>query len=302
VRDGKVLASSGKKTKPKLGPEAVIERIAETVKDVMVESEAQAGGFRAVCVGAPGTIDPVSGIVRHAPNLGWEDVPLASELSRRVQLPVYLDNDVNVGVIGEHVYGAGRGCLNLAAIFVGTGIGGGIVFEGRPYTGVRGAAAEFGHTVIEPKGRPCGCGRRGCAEAYASKTAMEAMIRERVDKGRTSVVPGLLKEKGKSQLTSSVVERALEQGDEVMREVMEIAQRYLSILVANVVNALDPEMVVFGGGIVERLGDSFVDPIARGARKRFILPDEDERVRIVPGLLGDHAATIGAAVEAQRRS
>jgi glucokinase len=138
-------------------------------------------------------------------------------------------------------------------------------------------------------------------EAYASKTAMEALVRERIAGGRSSLVPGIMEDKGKDRITSSVVERALAEGDEVMREVVAVSRSYLAVLTANVVNALDPEVVVFGGGIVERLGDSFVGPIAAEARPRFIRKDPEERIRVVAGALGDDAGTVGAAVEAGRR-
>jgi len=137
-------------------------------------------------------------------------------------------------------------------------------------------------------------------EAYSSKTAMEAMVREKIDEGRQSIVLDVMRDKDKDGLTSSVIEKALEEKDEVMGEVVRTAQYYLGLLTADVVNAFDPEVIVFGGGVVERLAESFVNPIALTAREHFLRREGAERIRIVPAALGDHAGTIGAAVVAQR--
>jgi glucokinase len=214
---------------------------------------------------------------------------------------VVVDNDVNIGVLGEHVYGAGQGALHMVGIWVGTGIGGGVIVNGQVVSGWRGAAGEIGHMVVQPNGRRCGCGRKGCVEAYASKTAMMAIIHEQIESGRKSVVPQVMAEKGKRRLTSSVVEAALEAQDAPMMEALETAQFYLGLLTANLVNVLDPQVVVFGGGLVERLGASFVDPVARAARKYYLQQKHAEAIRILPSMLGDDAGPVGAAVVASRR-
>ena len=300
VRDGEVLAEEKTKTKAELGPDGVIERIAQTVRAVREELD-DPQDVAGICIGAPGTFDAATGLVRTAPNLGWTNVPLAERLTAAVGLPVVVDNDVNVGAAGEHVHGAGRGTLHMAAIFVGTGIGGALILGGRSHSGFRGAAAEFGHLVAVADGRPCPCGRQGCFEAYASKRAMESIVREKVSEGRRSAVLEIMDDKGKKAITSSVIEAALEVKDAVMIEVVQQAQTHLGVLTANVVNAFDPQVVVFGGGVVERLGDAFVDPIATEAREHFLQREGADQVRIVPAALGDHAGTIGAAVVAQRR-
>ena len=300
VRDGEVLADDKRKTRADQGVDVVIERVAESVRAVLEESEDQ-GKPQGLCIGAPGTVDHGRGIVFNAPNLGWQDVPLGPRLEAALGLPVTVDNDVNVGATGEHVHGAAKGALHVAAIFVGTGIGGALIVDGQMHTGFRGAAGEFGHMIVQPNGRKCPCGRRGCVEAYASKTAMEAMVREEMAKGRKSKVLEIMKDKGKDKLSSSVVEKALESEDALMAEVVQTAQLNLGLLAANVVNAFDPEVIVFGGGIVERFGEDFVEPVATTARKYFREREGAERIRIVPAALGDHAGTVGAAVIASRR-
>ncbi len=301
VRNGQVLNSQKKKTKPEKGTDAVIERIAATVRKVMKKMDAQPSDFAALCIGAPGAVDTASGIVHAAPNLDWSEVPLGRELQERLGLPVFVDNDVNIGLLGEYVYGAGRGALHMIGIWVGTGIGGGIIVNGQSLYGWRGAAGEIGHIVVEPHGRRCGCGHEGCVEAYASKTAMMKMIEEQMEQGRDSLVPKIMKKKGKKRLTSSVIATALEEGDTLMTETIQTAQFYLGILTANLVNVLDPQVIVFGGGLVERLGASFIDPVAQTAREYFLQQENAESIRILPSALGDDAGPVGAAVVAYRR-
>jgi len=301
VRDGEVLKSKKKKTRPEKGMEAVIDRIEKTIRTVFEKMDAEASDFAAICIGAPGAVEKETGIVRSAPNLGWDNVPLGEALHDRFGIPVMVDNDVNVGVVGEHVHGAGRGALDMIGIFVGTGIGGGLVIDGAPHHGWRGAAGEIGHVIVKPHGRTCGCGRDGCVEAYASKTAMEAIIREEMEKGRETEVFEIMEDKGKKKLTSSVIEASLEAEDLLMEEVLQNAQYYLGILTADLVNVLDPEIIVYGGGVVERLGESFLKPIERTARQHYLQRRGAEQIRIVPAELGDDAGPVGAAVVAQRR-
>jgi glucokinase len=302
VQSGKVLKSKKKKTHADEGVETVLDRIEKTVRKLFDKMDAEAGDFDGLCLGAPGAVDTSTGVVREAPNLpGWQDIPLGDELEDRLGIPVVVDNDVNIGVLGEYVYGAGRGSLNMVGIWVGTGIGGGIVVNGQPLHGWRGAAGEIGHTIVNPHGRTCSCGREGCVEAYSSKVAMREMIEEQMARGRKSVMPEIMEEKGKQRMTSSVIEAALEAGDAPMDEAVKTSQFYLGLLTANLVNVLDPQVVVFGGGLVERLGYDFVEPIAHTARKYYLQQRNAERIRIVPSVLGDDAGPVGAAVVAYRR-
>lgn len=302
VRGPAVLASKKKKTRAEEGAEAVIDRVVLTVDGVREKLGDDADEVAALCIGAPGAIDPATGVVRHAPNLDWHDVALGEALRERTGLPVSVSNDVTIGVLGEHVYGAGKGALHLVGVWVGTGIGGAVVVNGAVHRGLRGAAGEIGHTVVQPFGRTCGCGREGCVEAYASKTAMMAMIREQMARGHPSIVPEIMESKGKTRLTSSVVAAALAEGDGLMEEAVRTAQFYLGLLAANLVNTLDPEVIVFGGGLVERLGEAFLEPVARTARHHYLQQREAERIRLVPAALGDDAGPVGAGVVARRRA
>lgn len=288
-------------TNPAQEPDRLIGELAGWVEDVVRASGIKRATLAAVSIGAPGAVDPARGIVYHAPNLGWDEVALGPKLARLVRVPVLVENDVNVGVVGEYALGAAQGARELVGIFVGTGIGGGILFDGRLYSGSRGAAAEIGHNVLQVDGPRCGCGNRGCAEALASRTAMERDVRAAIKDGEKSLVLKLMKERAKERMTSSIIQRALKKHDPVMQKVMKRAQYYLGILVANVVNTLDPDCVVIGGGIVERLGEKFVAPIRKTAYEHFLRRHDAERVRVVPGALGDNAGPLGAVVLARQR-
>ena len=298
---GRVLAARKRSTCPHLGPEGVTRRIAASVQKLLKDLGRKSKRVRGIGIGAPGTVDPEKGVVLYAPNLGWQDHPLAEMLSRFLRLPVTLDNDVNGGAVGEHVLGSGQGAENLVAIFVGTGIGGGVILNNRLYHGSYGGAGEVGHIKILADGPLCGCGRKGCAEGLASRTAMERDLRQAVDSGRPSLVPDVMAKMGRERMTSRVIQEALREGDPLMREILQRAQRGLGLLAASLVNLLDPDCVVIGGGIADRLQEEFLEPIRSTAVRHILRAPHLEPVRIVPSRLGDHAGAIGAAVIAWNR-
>jgi len=303
VVDGhnKILALEKTPTDRSKRPDRLIADIAKLVEKAWKRAGLKRSKIRAVSIGAPGAVDHERGVVHAAPNLGWKEVPLAAKLRSLLRVPVLVDNDVNVGVVGEHVLGAGQGTGDLVGIFVGTGIGGGIIVKGKLYEGSRGGAGEIGHTVLMVNGPICSCGHRGCAEALASRTAMERDVRAAIKSGARSMVLEYMKARRKDRMTSSVIQAALKKKDKTMREVMARAESYLGILVANVVNFLDPERVVIGGGVDERLGVDFVGTIRMTAYKYFLGQRERPRVKILPGRLGDYAGGLGAVVLARQR-
>lgn len=301
VQAGKVLASKKTSTQAAKGPDIVIGRIEKVVRQVTEKLGKPISQFKALCIGAPGAVNLKTGMVNDAPNLDWNDVPLGGKLKRELGIPVFVDNDVNVGVAGEHAHGAGQGARDMVGVFVGTGIGGGIIINNQLHYGGRGSAGEIGHMVIIPDGRTCGCGKKGCVEAYASKTAIAAAIREQISLGRDCFLENSLKKDKNRPLSSSLIEDALLAGDQVTREVINNAQYYLGLLTANLVNILDPEVIVFGGGLVEQLGDDFLKPIRKTAINHYLQQIDADRIKIVTAALGDHAGTIGASVVAQRR-
>jgi len=299
--ENKILAVAKTPTRREEKPGELITDIAAMVVDAVEAAGLKRGDLRAVSIGAPGAVDPVRGIVHHAPNLGWEEVPLGRKLKELLGVPVLVENDVNVGVVGEHVLGAGKGAKDLVGIFVGTGIGGGIIIGGQLYEGGRAGAGEVGHVIVQVDGPRCGCGKRGCIEALASRTAMEREVRAAVKAGAKSIVLKIMKKRRKQRMTSSVIVAALENRDPLMRKVMKRAQHFLGIFVGSIVNVLDPEVVVIGGGIAERLQEAYVRPIRETAYKYFLHHRDAARVKIVPGILGDNAGALGAVVLARQR-
>lgn len=297
---GELLKDARVKTEPEQGADAVIARIAGLVREI--KSGLDGAPIEAICVGVPGSVDAESGIVNEAPNLAWRDQPLARKLAQATGAAhVFLDNDVRVAVLGEHAYGAGRGSRSMIGIWVGTGIGGGLILDGELWRGSRNAAGEIGHMTLDPDGPRCSCGERGHAEAYASRTAIERRVRKLSKRGKKSKALKILAKKGGDRLTSSVIKRALDDGDPIMNEVFERAQHWLGILCANLVNAFDPEVVAFGGGLAERLGEQLVAPIRAQAYERFLLDRDRERVKILATTLADGSAPRGAALVARRR-
>jgi len=298
--DNRILAS-GKILTLAHKPGQAINDLATLVKGTVADAGLRLKQIDGVGIGAPGAVDPRRGIVHKAPNLGWKGVRLGPELRRLLRVPIIVDNDVNVGTVGEHALGAGEQAQEMVGIFVGTGIGSGIILGGRLYYGFRGSAGEIGHTVLQVDGPLCGCGRRGCVEALASRTAMERDVRAAIKAGRKSIVPQIMKERNRTRMTSGVIVRALKKQDPVMQEVLKRAEYYLGLVVANIVNILDPERVVIGGGIAERLGEDFVAPMRPTAYKHLLNQDSARSIKIVPGSLGDNAGALGAVVLARQR-
>jgi len=299
---GKIMGESKRKTLPEEGAGAVLDRIAKSVREAVHAASLKMKDVCAVGIGAPGPVNPKTGVIFHAPNLGptWNNLPIAALLSERLGCPVYLANDVDVGAVGEHAFGAGHGCDNVVALFIGTGIGGGLVLNGKLYRGSRYTAGEVGHTILLADGPLCGCGKRGCAEALASRTAIEREIRAAIAAGRESVIPSILQSSGQDTMSSSIIAAALEQGDTLTRDVMAKAEYYMGLLVANVVNILDPQVVVLGGGIVERFGRSYVEPVRETAERYYLNQQDKDKIQVVETQLKGCAGALGAAMLAHR--
>ena len=297
---GEIVQQAKRATKPKKGPEEVIERIIRCIQAAIDGAELNPSQIRAIGIGSPGPLDPETGVIIFAPNLGWSNVPLKAKLEANLSIPTFVDNDVNVGTLGEYAFGAGQGVKSLVGIFVGTGIGGGIILDGKLYHGVNKTAGEVGHMIVEVKGPRCGCGNFGCLEAVASRTAITRDLQKAIlKKGKKSKLTEL--SGGNLDLIrSKAIARAVKHGDKPTIKVVQRAAKYLGISVASIVHFLNPEMVVLGGGVVEAMGDSLLDPI-RHAAAEYALPTTMDGVQIVAATLGDNAGVIGASVLARER-
>jgi glucokinase len=295
VFDGADVLAEGKaKTPPQGGPLAVVDAMAAVVRDLGPIDD-----LAGIGVGAPGVVDPVQGTVREAPNLaGWMDpFDLAGALSAALDgVPVAVDNDVNAGTLAEHRLGAGQGADDLLGVFVGTGIGAGVILDGVLRRGATGAAGEIGHTIVRRGGRLCGCGRRGHLEAYAGRAAMERRARDLERKGRDTVLVELAATR---RMTSGVFAKALADGDRVAVELIDDAVAALGAAIASATSLLDLPLVIVGGGLADRLGPGFVDRVEQACLVDVFPPNPD--LRIVPAALGDRAGAIGAAFLAAER-
>ena len=299
--EGNILGTAKVPTKADEGTSVVIDRIANSIRKAINKSNVTPDSIQAVGIGAPGPLDPATGVVIFAPNLGWRDVPLKAELEARVGFPTFVDNDVNVGTLGEHVFGAGRGFQNVVGIFVGTGIGGGIILQGELFHGASKTAGEIGHIIVKAGGPRCGCGTRGCLEAIASRTAMTKQFQKAIlKKGKASVLSKLTGGDLRA-IRSGVLAKAIRANDKLTLKVIKKTTKYLGIGIGSIVNFLNPEMIVLGGGVVEALDDTFLDSI-RAAAKKYALPNTLDGVQIVQAELGDNAGILGAAALARQRS
>jgi glucokinase len=302
-RDYKVLATAKKATRGESGVGAVVERIAKTVRDAVREAGIEFSDLGGVCSAAPGALNPEEGVVRFAPNIeGWEDIPFARLLSEQLSgVPVFIENDGNLGALGELTLGAAQGVKNMVGMFVGTGIGGGIVLEGEIWRGSHRTAGEIGHVVVLAEGPVCGCGRRGCLESVASRTAIERDIRLGLRTGRESMILDVLKQSGRERITSGILAQAYEARDPLVYEVISRAQHYLGVFIGSTINYIDPDMIVIGGGVAEALGEAFVQPL-RPVAYQYAMNRRDARgVQIVLAKLKDYAVLQGAAVYARQR-
>jgi len=271
------------------GPDMVADRIAEAARACMEALEGTAAAVLGVGVGSPGTIRFQQGVVTFAPNLpGFHDVPLRDMVAERMGLPCVLENDANAAAVAEQWVGAGQGADSLVMLTLGTGIGGGIVLEGRVWHGTSGAAGEIGHMSINPDGPACGCGNRGCIEAYASATAIVRRMDEAIEAGAATSLAGRT-----GNFTSRDVYEAAVAGDAAARENVETTGRYLGVAVSNLIHILNPMVVVLSGG-VSAARDMLVAPL-RDEVDRRTMAGSREGVQIRIAELGEEAGFIGAA-------
>ncbi len=296
---GEIISQSKTATKADKDVGKVIDRIARCIRKAINLAGLDSSQIRAIGIGAPGPLDPETGVVIFASNLGWSNVPLKSELETRTGISTFVDNDVNLCALGESAFGVGQGVKSLVGIFVGTGIGGGIILEGKLFHGASKTAGEVGHIIVKCKGPRCGCGNLGCLEAVASRVAITRQLRKAILKhGKSSI---LLKLNGGNLdlIRSSTLAKAVRKGDKLTRKVMRRTEKYLGVGVASIVNFLNPEMIVLGGGVIEAMGDDFLAGIHR-ATEKHVLPSTMNGVQIVGANLGDYAGVIGGAVLARQ--
>jgi glucokinase len=277
------------------GPPDVVARIVEAVREAAEQAGAGSGDLKGVGVGSPGAIDAGAGVVAEARNLpGWDEpFAMGPALEDVLGTKVRLGNDVQVAVDGEFELGAGRDSSSLLGVWWGTGVGGGIILDGKPWLG-RGAAGEIGHIVVKQGGARCPCGRRGCMEAYAGRAAMEIRARKLRKKGHSTKLFKIMEKRGRTRLQSGIWARALEAKDGMAIALIDRAVEALGTGVASAVNVLDVETVVIGGGLGTRLGEPYVRRIEAAMMPHLFVSDRPPAV--LPAALGDLGGAVGATL------
>ena len=293
---GKVVSHIKKKTKKEKGPENIVRKMVEGVGELLEESGKSFTEINSIGIGSAGQIDRKNGIIIGAPNLDCYNLNLKEILQDKFNIPVFVGNDVEVATIGEQKFGAGKGCADFVCLFVGTGIGSAIVKNGHIIYGATGTAGELGHIIVDLNGRPCACGAHGCLEAYASRSAIETRIEGALKKGRKSCISEYLEE-GKA-ITSSMIRKSIEREDELVTQCVSEASEYLSGGLASVINLINPELIILGGGLIEAV-DYFYKQTIKKAKSKS-LPVPAEKIRFSKTILGDYSGVIGAALLDER--
>ena len=271
-------------------PNAVADAIADHVKNLLSKT---GGTVEYIGLGAPGTIDPDTGVVEYWSNLDFHHVPLASMITERTGLPVRMENDAGCAALGEYSAGAGKGSSSMVVITLGTGIGGGAVLDGRLYTGLNHAGLEVGHLVVEHKGRQCTCGRRGCFETYCSATALIRETRKAMDSALDSLLWTLAGSKEK--INGKLIFEAYGRGDAAATAAVEEFLEYLGDGVSSLVNIFQPEVFAIGGGLAGA-GEAILDPVRRILNHEDYARESSKRTKLVKAKLGNDAGIIGAAM------
>lgn len=293
--NGKIIYSNSVPTYAKMGYEYTVNNIKQAIRDLMKETNTTTSDIEGIGFDFPGQVDCKTGVVKLAPNIpGWVNVPIAQMIEDEFHIPTRIDNDVRCAALGELKFGAGRGCENFICITVGTGIGSGIVINGKVVRGATNAAGELGHIKLQMNGGPiCGCGDTGCLEAFASGPAIVAMAQDYIKGGKSTKFREMAAAEG-GEITPYMVAKAAEEGDPVAKRIFEIVGEYIGIGLTSVINLLNPERVIIGGGVAES-GELLLAPIRKTIKERAMVV-AGNAVEIVPAQLGNSAGVIGASM------
>lgn len=291
--EGRIVYSNSEPTGAEMGYEYTINNIKEMIRSCLRETKTQKEAVESIGIGVPGQVDFERGIVSCLPNIpGWVDIPLSKMINEEFDLPVGVDNDVNCAALGEFYYGAGKGSKNVVCITVGTGVGAGIILNGQLIRGISGAAGEVGHLILQDNGGEiCGCGNTGCLESLASGPSIVKMARDYIAGGKTAKFREIAVN---ARITPKIVAEAAKQGDAVSKKIYEITGYWLGIALANVVNLLNPEKIIIGGGVAQA-DDILLEPVRETIKKRALKISADA-VKIVPAQLEESAGVVGASL------
>jgi len=298
--NGQILAEERCLTQADEGQSSVVNRLLSAVDHILSLKNISPSQLDSISIAAAGCIDIERGLVISSPHFpGWSNVPLRDIVRDKYRVATFLLNDASAAVLGEHRFGSGRGANNLILLTVGTGIGGGIIINGKLYGGLSGSAGEIGHMTVDAGGPKCVCGNIGCLEMLASGTAMAREAKRRLSLGESSSLFQMVRGRI-GAITAEEIGIAAKGGDTLALDIIGKAATYLGVGMVNVVNIFDPEMIIVGGGVA-KLGDLLLDPARRVVKERVFSASARE-VRILLAQLGDKAGVIGAAVFALLQS
>ncbi len=272
------------------GADEYVKALAGAVEDLVKDSGIDKNQVAAVCLGVPGSVNPFTGVIAIAPNLGLKDYNVKEKLEKLIPYKVLIENDVNLGALGVKYYGLGKDAKDMLVVFIGTGIGAGFIFDGKLFRGADYAAGEIGHIKVEKNGPLCGCGNHGCFEAVASRTAVDRNIKKDLNKGEKSI----LKEFAGTdkQIKSKVLANAVRKGDKVTIRHLTKACRVIGTVLADITNLLNLDLIILGGGVIEAL-DKFMIPIIKESFDENVLASSAKGLKLLPTKLGDDAALYG---------
>lgn len=287
------VARKKRKTRTKSGEEVGLDRIEETLHEALAEASVNLSDVAGIGIGIPGPLNPVDGIVLEATNLGWKNLPLRKQLQEKFGRPVEICNDVDAGVFGEYLRGAGTGCRSLLGMFPGTGIGGGFVYEGRIFHGTRATCMEVGYLQMATEGSAAGVGPVGTLEGLASRLAIAAEAAKAVFRGQA---PSLQAIAGTdiSKIRSSALRKSIADGDKSIEKIVRRSAEKVGRGIGSLINILAPDRVILGGGLVEAMPELYIDSVKKGLN-RNVLPALVDYAEVVVSRLGDLAAAVGAA-------
>ncbi len=268
-----------------------VKDIASLVKTIVDDAGLSHSQIVSVCLGVPGSVNPFTGHIGIAPNLGIKNFNIKTRLEKILPYKVLIENDVNLGALGIKHFGVGKNVKNLLAVFIGTGIGGGVIINGELYRGSNFVAGEIGHILVDKNGPKCGCGRKGCFEALASRTAIVNNIISDVKKGKKKSL--LAKQiKANERIKSKALLNAVQKGDKVVISRMKEAARITGQVLSGIQNLMNFDMIVLGGGVIEALGRFYI-PLIKNEFFNYALEDSVKNLKIVQSKLGDDAAIYG---------
>lgn len=292
-KDFNRIGKARKKTKGNEGMESGLKRINAVIKEAIDDAGIEPSAVRGLGIGCPGPLDLKKKMIRTAPNLGWDNVPIGKSIESAFPFPVTVANDVDAGVFGESMFGAGKGKRCVVGIFPGTGIGGGCVYEGKLIRGANSSCMEIGHMPVLPGGPIDGAGNHGSLESVASRLAIAGLSAQAAYRGQA---PHLLDKAGTDigNIRSGAIAEAVEKGDKAVRQIVQDACEHLSLAVVTMVHLLAPDVIVFGGGLIEAMEDVMLPEIQKHAQKR-ILESMRDVYTLAAAKLGDDAGVMGAA-------